>query len=291
MEEEEEEVNYDCKYWVKFSIEWVIKKVKNFTWKTWLTIILIILFFILLFTFILFLPWGEWLGDFLEWVESLGIWGPILLAEMYIFCTILMIPGSILTIGAGFVFQSVLVATVSVSIGSTTGCFAAFLYGNTFMRKWVKNKIAPYEVFNALDDAIAEKGWLVVLLLRLSPVIPYNLINYGLGITKVGLIEYTFFSWLGMIPATIVYSYIGTTISDIAVIISGDISPDPLTITLFVLGLVATVVVLIVISYLAKKKIQQVINEAIAKRKTNENLLLEEEIDQNDEQFYDMNFN
>lgn len=249
------------KGWSLFSIKWTINTVKGFTWKTWLKILLALLVLLAIVLCLLFLPWAEWLGDFLEWVEYLGIWGPILLCELYIACTILMIPGSILTLGAGFAFQSVWIAFVSVSIGSTIGCIGAFLYGNTFFRGWVENKIRPYKVFVGLDAAISEKGWVIVLLLRLSPVIPFNLLNYALGITNIGLIEYGFFSWLGMIPATIVYCYIGTTLSDIVVIVNGEYEGGPATLILFIVGLIATVVVVILITYFAKVKISKIIKE------------------------------
>ena len=235
---------------------------KSMGWKDWLKLVVLLLLVVSLVLALVFLPWPQWLGLFLTWVDSLGVWGPILLAEMYVFCTVFFVPGSILTIGAGFAFQSVWIGTLAVSAGSTIGCICAFLFGNTLVRGWVERKVNQYEIFGALDTAIATKGWLIVLLLRLSPVIPFNILNYGLGLTKVSLIEYAIFSWLGMLPATVVYVYIGTTLSDIAQIISGDIETDPLTTTLFFVGLASTVLALLVISYFAKGQIQKVLQKA-----------------------------
>ena len=249
-------------YYSRHLLDWVIKTVKNITWKGWLQIGLVILLIIIFILLLLFLPWPEWLGAFLNWVDALGVWGPILVAEMYVFCTICFVPGSILTLGAGFIFQSVWVGTITISIGSTIGCICAFLLGNTILRGWIERKIKPYEVFSALDTAIAMKGWLVVLLLRLSPVVPFNLLNYALGLTKVGVIEYSLCSWIGMLPATVVYVYIGTTLGGIAQIVSGNVSANPLTTTLFVIGLLATFVVVVIISYFAKVQIQQVLRKA-----------------------------
>lgn len=242
--------------------QWIVSTIKGFTWKEWLKIALFLLLVVVVILLLIFLPWPEWLGYFLSWVDSLGIWGPILLAEMYVFCTILFVPGSILTIGAGFAFQSVWVGTLAVSAGSTIGCICAFLLGNSLIRGWVEVKITRYEIFGALDRAVAMKGWLIVLLLRLSPVIPFNLLNYALGLTNVGLFEYALCSWIGMLPATVVYVYIGTTLSDLAQIVGGDISPDPLTTSLFIVGLIATVIALIIVTYFAKKQIQAVLQAA-----------------------------
>ena len=252
----------DCMYWCKFCMNWTVNTIKGFTWKDWVKIGVVLLLLLAAGLCLLFLPWAEWLGYFLTWVDSLGIWGPILLAEMYVFCTILFVPGSILTIGAGFAFQSVWIGTIAVSVGSTIGCICAFLFGNTLVRGWVETKVTKYEVFGAIDTAITQKGWLIVLLLRLSPVIPFNLLNYGLGLTKVGLIEYSLCSWLGMLPATVVYVYIGTTLSDLAQIISGDIDRDPLTISLFCVGLIATIIALVIVTYFAGKQIKKVLADA-----------------------------
>jgi uncharacterized membrane protein YdjX (TVP38/TMEM64 family) len=251
-----------CGYYTKFVLQWTWDYIKSITWKGWVKIGIFILFLIAIGLLLLFLPWESWLGDFLSWIEALGVWGPILLAELYVICTVCFVPGSILTIGAGFAFQSVWVGTVAVSIGSTLGCFCAFLFGNTLLRRWVEKQIAPYAIFTSIDKAITHKGWLVVLLLRLSPLVPFNLLNYALGLTDIGLIPYFLCSWIGMLPATVVYVYIGTTVTDIALIVAGQLEPSALTITLFAVGLLATILVVILISYIAKVQIQKVIAEA-----------------------------
>jgi len=259
---EERSSSETAKAYARATWQWIVDTIKGFTWKEWAKIGLFLLLLVVVILFLIFLPWPEWLGYFLSWVDSLGIWGPILLAEMYVFCTIFFVPGSILTIGAGFAFQSVWVGTLAVSVGSTIGCICAFLLGNSLIRGWVEVKITRYEIFGALDRAVAVKGWLIVLLLRLSPVVPFNLLNYALGLTNVGLFEYALCSWLGMLPATVVYVYIGTTLSDLAQIVSGDINPDPLTTSLFIVGLIATAAALVVVTYFAKKQIQAVLQAA-----------------------------
>lgn len=261
----------DCKQYTKDAGRWIVKTIKEMTWKDWLKVGIFLIIVIAICLLLLFLPWEEWLGYFLSWVDSLGVWGPILLAEMYVICTICFVPGSILTIGAGFAFQSVWIGTIAVSVGSTIGCICAFLFGNTLVRGWVEKRAHKYEIFGALDTAVATKGWLIVLLLRLSPVIPFNLLNYALGLTKVGVIEYSLCSWIGMLPATVVYVYIGTTLSDLAQIISGDIDPDPLTISLFIIGLLSTVVALVIVTYFAKVQIQKVLRQAKEKESLNLN--------------------
>ena len=277
MDQWEDEVEVqqkrNCAYYLRSMKDGILKGIKGMTWKDWVKVAILLLVVVAVILLLIFLPWEEWLGYFLTWVDALGVWGPILLAEMYVICTICFVPGSILTIGAGFAFQSVWIGTVAVSAGSTIGCICAFLFGNTLVRGWIENKVTKYELFDALDTAIAKKGWLIVLLLRLSPVIPFNLLNYGLGLTKVGVIEYSLCSWVGMLPATVVYVYIGTTLSDLAQIISGDIDPDPLTTSLFVIGLICTILALIVVTYFAKVQITKVLNQAKEQKAENKNLV------------------
>lgn len=253
--------DHDFKYYVGVSFTWLIEAIKALTWKSWLKIGLVLLLLLTFVLLLIFLPWPYWLGQFLTWVESIGAWGPVIVAIVYIICTIFAIPGSILTLGAGFIFQSVWKGTITISIGSTVGCICAFLLGRTILRGWVENKIQHYEIFKAVDSAIALKGWLVVLLLRLSPIVPFNVLNYALGLTKVGLLEYSFCSWLGMLPATIAAVYIGTTLSSITQIINGNISPTPLTTSIFIAGLLATIVVVIILSYFSKLQIQAVLKK------------------------------
>ncbi len=154
---------------------------------------------------------GAGAGQALEWVRQEGWMGGILFVLLYGVACVGLVPGSLLTLGAGGVFGPWW-GTVWVSIGATTGAMLSFLVGRFLAREWVARRIEKNPRFAAIDAAVGREGWRVVLLLRLSPVVPFNLLNYALGLTRVGWKEYLLASWVGMLPGTVLYVYLGSVI-------------------------------------------------------------------------------
>jgi uncharacterized membrane protein YdjX (TVP38/TMEM64 family) len=148
-------------------------------------------------------------------ISALGPAAPVAFIAIYVAACILFVPGSILTIGAGVLF-GVVRGSIYVSIGATAGATAAFLLGRYLMRDWVARRIERNARFRAIDDAVAREGWKIVALTRLSPVFPFNLLNYAFGLTNVSLLAYVAASWAGMIPGTVLYVYIGSLSGDVA---------------------------------------------------------------------------
>ncbi len=161
-----------------------------------------------LFVLSYFLPVGRWLTEFDEWVQEQGAWGAVWFGIVYIVCTVLFVPGSILTIGAGAIYGP-LWGTILVSLASTTGAACAFLLGRYVARDQVHAWMQSKPRFAALDQAIALKGGWIVFLLRLSPIFPFNLLNYALGLTGVRFWPYVLASWIGMLPGTIAFVLLG----------------------------------------------------------------------------------
>ncbi len=151
----------------------------------------------------------EWLNQALAWIDGLGWIGPLVFVVLYIASTVLFIPGSALTLGAGALF-GVVKGTLIVSVASTLGATAAFLVGRYLARDWVARKIEKHDKFAAIDQAVGHEGWKIVGLTRLSPVFPFTLLNYAYGLTKVSLRDYFFASWIGMLPGTVMYVYLGS---------------------------------------------------------------------------------
>lgn len=149
------------------------------------------------------------LREALALIERLGPWGPILFIAAYVLATVFFMPGSVLTLGAGALF-GVVWGSVYVSIGSTLGATCAFLVGRYFARNWVAAKIQGNERFSTIDRAVADEGWRIVGLTRLSPVFPFALLNYAFGLTRVSLKGYVLASWIGMMPGTVMYVYLGS---------------------------------------------------------------------------------
>lgn len=194
----------------------------------------------------------------LNWVDSLGPWGPALFVIIYILGCVLFLPGSLLTIGAGFLF-GLLVGTITVSIGSTLGAGAAFLLSRTVLRKWVGERIVSMPRFRALDEAVGREGFKVVLLTRLSPLFPFNLLNFMFGITKVSFRDYVLASWIGMLPGAVLYVYIGTAAHSITSIAAGKKETSTAEQVFFGVGLVATALVVALLVRLARKSLAHTI--------------------------------
>ena len=184
----------------------------------------------------------------LDWVGQLGPWGAVLFIAIYVVATVLFIPGSVLTLGAGAVF-GVVGGSFYVSIASTLGATAAFLVGRYLARDTIARKIEGNERFAAIDRAVANEGWKIVGLTRLSPVFPFTLLNYAFGLTRVKLGHYVLASWIGMMPGTVMYVYLGS----LAKAASGERTRTAGEWALYGVGLLATLVITIFITRIAKK--------------------------------------
>jgi uncharacterized membrane protein YdjX (TVP38/TMEM64 family) len=187
----------------------------------------------------------------LDGIAGLGAWGPLLFIAIYILACVLFLPGSVLTLGAGVLF-GLFAGSVIVSIASTLGATAAFIVGRYFARDWVAKKIEGNPGFKAIDDAVAKEGWKIVGLTRLSPVFPFNLLNYAYGLTKVSLRDYFFASWMGMLPGTVMYVYIGSVVGDLARLSAGGRTRTTTEWALYIVGFVATVTVTIYVTRVAR---------------------------------------
>ena len=164
---------------------------------------------IALFLAMRFLPVQQWLRGFNDWVGQMGVAGIFIFIGVYAIATVLLAPGAILTIGAGFAF-GLWKGFLAVSAGATLGASLAFLVARFIARDKVEAIAKRNEKFRKIDNAISKQGAKLVFLLRLSPVIPFNLSNYFYGLTGVKFWPYVLASWLGMMPGTFLYVYIGT---------------------------------------------------------------------------------
>lgn len=207
---------------------------------------------------IVFLPVKQYLLSVLEWAQGLGMWGPIVVGAAYVVACVLFLPGSVLTLGAGFVF-GVITGTITVSIGSTLGACAAFLVGRTVARNWVANKVSGNAKFAAIDQAVGHEGFKIVLLTRLSPIFPFNLLNYAFGLTKVALRQYALASWIGMLPGTLMYVYLGSAARSLADVAAGQVQGEPAQRVFFWFGLAATIIVAVIVTRIARRALNTVV--------------------------------
>ncbi|MFM2315424.1 MAG: hypothetical protein RLZZ04_4702 [Cyanobacteriota bacterium] len=201
------------------------------------------------------------LRNALQWVNELGAIAPIAFILIYMVATVAFLPGSLLTLGAGVLF-GIVQGSFCVFIGATLGATLAFLVGRYLARGWISQKIAGNQKFQAIDQAVGREGFKIVLLTRLSPIFPFNLLNYGLGVTGVSLKDYVLAS-VGMIPGTIMYVYIGSLAGSIATI-GGETSAtsaNPVAQwAIRIMGFVATVAVTLYVTKIARKALDESID-------------------------------
>lgn len=214
-------------------------------------IVLITLFIALICFSLFYFPPKEFIQSLLVWTQEIGFYGYFVVIIVYILACLLFLPGSIVTLASGFLF-GVYYGSIVVSIGSTLGASAAFLTARFFARNSIQKWVANNKKFHSLDAAVGKQGFKIVLLTRLSPIFPFNFLNYAFGLTNVSFREYVIGSWLGMIPGTILYVYLGSTAQDMAQILSGGVEGGAIQTVIKIIGLVATIVITVIITRIAK---------------------------------------
>jgi len=213
---------------------------------------------------------------FLDWIQENPYVGALSFVGVYIVATVCFMPGSVLTIGAGFVFgrvfgigRGLLLATLTVMFGASGGAIVAFLLGRYLLRDFVTSLAEKYPMMKALDLAVQQNGLKIFMLLRLSVNIPFNALNYISGATSIDLMKYTL-SLLAMIPGTTLYCFIGATASSLGgeSEVSGSWSAF-----LIVLSVILDVLVVIAVSHYTRKEL----NRIMATQTERQNLSVSEE--------------
>ena len=205
---------------------------------------------------------APYLPVFADWVEGLGALGPLVFVVGYAAAVVAFVPGSVLTLAGGALFglfEGVLYVFTAAVLGST----ASFLIARHFARDSIAKRIEGDARFAAIDRAVGEEGRKIVFLLRLSPVFPFNLLNYALGLTRVRLADYLVAS-IGMLPGTLLYVYLGKLAGDVAAAVGGAGRVRGWAEwTLLGVGLGATAVVTILITRIASRALTQATAPAV----------------------------
>ncbi|CAA6654133.1 unnamed protein product [Spirodela intermedia] len=231
------------------------------SWASVIRISLLLLLLAAITTACITLPVEKILKDFLIWInENLGPWGPLVLAIAYIPLTILAVPASILTLGGGYLF-GLPMGFVADSLGATIGATAAFILGRTIGKSYVLSKLKDYPKFQAVAIAIQRSGFKIVLLLRLVPLLPFNMLNYLLSVTPIGIGEYMMASWLGMMPITLALVYIGTTLKDLSDVTHGWSEFSTTRWIIIIAGLVVSAVLMVCVTKVAKAALEKALAE------------------------------
>jgi uncharacterized membrane protein YdjX (TVP38/TMEM64 family) len=197
---------------------------------------------------------GDLFSAMLDRIRGMGALAPVLFIILYIVGAILFVPGSVLTIGAGVLF-GLLWGSIYVSIGATIGATAAFLIGRYLARDWVRGQLEGNRKFAAIDQAVGREGWKIVLMTRLSPIFPFNLLNYAYGLTAVTLRDYLLATWIGIMPGSVLYVYLGSLGGAVAT--SATKHQSPAGWVLKIVGLAATIGVVVYASRIASRALNE----------------------------------
>ena len=230
--------------------------------------------------------------QFLTWIESNLVAGVFAFMGVYFIATVCFVPGSLLTLGSGFVFGSavgvgygVVLASVAVFVGATLGSIVAFLLGRYLMRDCVRTKLVrKYPVIEAVDEALQNNGLKIFFLLRLSPIVPFNAINYIAGVTGISMKDYCL-ALIGILPGTILYCFIGASAGGLME--AEQAVSTPVTISLIVVGIVLAIIAVFIASYYAKKEFNKIVEEQKRNNSEGEADVVGEENNQGDDAEHD----
>ncbi|MBW3627957.1 MAG: TVP38/TMEM64 family protein [Gemmatimonadetes bacterium] len=199
------------------------------------------------------------LPRFVEWVHGLGSWGAVAFVVGYAIAAVAFIPGSLLTLVGGAIF-GLLWGVVLVFLGATAGSTLAFLIARYAARPAVERRLGQDPRLKQIDRAVESQGFRMVLLLRLSPVFPFTLLNYALGLTRVRLRDYVLAS-LGMLPGTLLYVYYGKAAGDVATLLTSGAPRGSGYYVVMGVGLVATLLVTVLITRIARRELAKETND------------------------------
>lgn len=203
---------------------------------------------------------GAYLPQFAQWVNGLGVWGPLVFVVGYVVAAVAFVPGSLLTLAAGAIW-GIFPGVPYVFVAAVLGASAAFLVARYLARTAIERRLAGNARFAAIDRAVGAQGRRLVFLLRLSPVFPFNVLNYALGLTSVRFVDFVAAS-VGMLPGTFLYVYYGKLAGDLAALAGGaGVEKGTGYYLILIVGLVATVVVTTLVTRTARTALREATGE------------------------------
>jgi uncharacterized membrane protein YdjX (TVP38/TMEM64 family) len=211
---------------------------------------------------VLLSPVERWLIELADWIRDAGVTGMLVFVAAYVVGALVFAPAFVLTLLAGFAYGP-LHGTLLVWPTATLAAALAFLMGRFVARDWVSRRAKKHPRFGALDQAIGREGWKLVVLMRLSPVFPYNLLNYALGLTQIPFWHYLLATGAGMLPGTVMYVYLGSLITSASRLSEGAPEGGKASSVLYWTGLVITVGIALWVTRLARRAVKGKLDGAV----------------------------
>lgn len=200
------------------------------------------------------LPVLDWFGVVTGRLEELGVAGGLLYVLVYAALACVFVPGSVMSMVAGATWGLSWGVAIILPAATLATVIAAWL-GRTMLRDLAERIMARYPMLAALDRVFGANALRFVTLLRLSPVLPFAASNYGLGTTSAPMGAIAAGTFVGLLPITVVWVYLGTLVGEAA--LTGAVPESPLRTALLVGGLAATVLIVVLLGRMARRQLQQ----------------------------------
>ncbi len=210
----------------------------------------------LLFAAYTYAPDAEAVGGAVASLRDLGPLGAVAFIAVYAICAAMMLPATPFPLTAGFLWGP-WVGFGLAWAGELSGALLSFALGRTLLRGWAERLAARYPLIGAFDEAVGEGGFQLLVLVRLSPVLPFGVVNYGLGLTAVPLARFAASTALGVVPASVALVFAGASLTKLSAALRGEVSVGPVETGLTIVGLFATVLVTAVVSRATRRALDR----------------------------------
>jgi uncharacterized membrane protein YdjX (TVP38/TMEM64 family) len=212
--------------------------------------------FAALATSLYFLPLASWVSALVDWGRLHPVLGPVIYMFFVVLATVLFLPGSVAMMIGGFLF-GFLPGFLFAALALPLGAQGAFEFGRWVARPWVRRKVAHNRRMQAIEAALREQAFMIIVLTRLSLIIPFNLLNYAYGATSVKAATHWMATAVGMLPAVALYVYLGTLARDLGQILSGEAAPSDLGYWILVAGIGAIMLATWVVHRTASRALEK----------------------------------
>src|SRR2546421_9344867 len=221
----------------------------------------LIVFVIALFSLSRKFPVADLLATIQQHVMHWGVWSAICYPLLYACCNVLLLPGGVLSVGAGFFFGLWWGFLIAL-LGNVAGAAISFFISRWLGRNWLKRKLFRNRTLVALEPAIHKEGWKIILLSQLHPLFPTSLLNYLYGLTQIRFRTCMLWVAIGQAPGLFLYSYLGTLGQLGLNLARGKTHPKAIEYCVWLVGFGAAVRLLIILGRIALQLLQQAQEEA-----------------------------
>lgn len=197
----------------------------------------------------------DWLAPAVLSLKNLGPWAPVLFVLLYIAAALTLAPAFFLTVAAGAMF-GVVTGTLLVFVAASLGASAVYVVAHPLAQSRWLSRVTRDPRVSAVREALTGEGAWVMFLLRLSPLVPYNALNYALALSGVRYVDYAL-ALVGMLPAIVMYTYYGKIVGDVAALAAGVAPPrGPEYYVMLTVGLIAVVLSTMMITRAARRAVE-----------------------------------